>query len=818
MFYAQTSDALERSAITAIMGREGAALALRSMLRGEGSGDLATTIRRLRSATVKSVRAVDLWRARWKQPFLWPDGANWLLGLRNDLDWLSAYPRFAAWLGRSPRMNPFLVPAGNATTGNATGSDPTTAMPEVGAPPCDVVEMEDMRYCEHVIKGEERRAMGEDAPTAPLVDREAEGEEGGGEDGEDEDRGSSSGDDGRADGNGDGRGGVDGRGRGASGGSSGGFQGHSSSGRSSERSGGRSGRRSGRKRGEGRKGSGATRRGGNHSSNAMRASSSDAPELDVDGSGPYQYTDPPFAGGGDAPLGSYSYGGDRYGGGTLSGNSAYDEFNRLSGKYGTDDLFAAPQQPFQPFAPVEAVSSLCDDVLERCRRLNDDHNETLTAVNERRLAAILVQRAWRRREDVRQARRIRVALQRRREAATAIQTPWRACMLRARFALHFAALRAGALAASRTWWGHKARCRARILRVQLARRRAAVRIQSQWRCYVLRKVMLRRRAAIALQCMVRCHLARAVANRRRVALRLEQERLERCVAATAIQTLARRALARMLVTEWRSCGTRIQACARRHLVRNVLDPRRRLRDARRIQKAWRRYKQWSHVLRLLAWQFWSAVWIQKAARGWMGYRRVAAMRQEVERQHRARVRLQSWCRTTMFCWKTRQIRCAVLLQAAVRGWGARHKAITKTQLTLDTAACAIQRTVRGATARSRLVYLRGGAASIQRMWRGRMCRNRVSVPAITSHRCYVAAQQLLSLGEEGPDGAACDGGGNSAVMLAAQSGSGVMLRQCLSARRPVEGEEEEGSMPTQDRNVSKGYLEVIHGQTMAKGL
>ena len=179
MFYAQTSDALERSAITAIMGREGAALALRSMLRGEGSGDLATTIRRLRSATVKSVRAVDLWRARWKQPFLWPDGANWLLGLRNDLDWLSAYPRFAAWLGRSPRMNPFLVPAGNATTGNATGSDPTTAMPEVGAPPCDVVEMEDMRYCEHVIKGEERRAMGEDAPTAPLVDREAEGEEGG---------------------------------------------------------------------------------------------------------------------------------------------------------------------------------------------------------------------------------------------------------------------------------------------------------------------------------------------------------------------------------------------------------------------------------------------------------------------------------------------------------------------------------------------------------------------------------------------------------------------------------------------------------------
>ena len=44
------------------------------------------------------------------------------------------------------------------------------------------------------------------------------------------------------------------------------------------------------------------RRGGNHSSNAMRASSYDAPELDVDGSGPYQYTDPPFAGGGDAPL------------------------------------------------------------------------------------------------------------------------------------------------------------------------------------------------------------------------------------------------------------------------------------------------------------------------------------------------------------------------------------------------------------------------------------------------------------------------------------------------------------------------------------
>ncbi|NWS60151.1 ASPM protein, partial [Chunga burmeisteri] len=359
-------------------------------------------------------------------------------------------------------------------------------------------------------------------------------------------------------------------------------------------------------------------------------------------------------------------------------------------------------------------------------------------------------------------------------AASVIQTWYRAHITSKKAAASFQRMRLAAIVLQSAYRGMEARKKARILR-------SVIKIQSTYRAYIVRKRFKNLKSAtVKIQAFVKmrqalrhyCALREATLyvqrryRSRRYALQLKEDYRKLKGACIRIQAVVRGYLVRKQIQRWREMAVFLQACYRMR------------RDRQRylsiysaaivIQKHYRAYKkhlcQRQEFLRVKK----AAVHLQAAYRGYKARKklkleyRAAIKIQTAFRAHAARIKykamvqasivIQRWYRTYKTGNRQRMdflmTRAAVLfLQAAFRGWKVRKQlrrqciaatkiqsafrkftALKKFRLT-NHAVLTIQKHYRasviGQKQRQEFVQLRNSVVRLQAIWRGKTVRKTI---------------------------------------------------------------------------------------------
>ncbi|KER19709.1 hypothetical protein T265_15470, partial [Opisthorchis viverrini] len=420
------------------------------------------------------------------------------------------------------------------------------------------------------------------------------------------------------------------------------------------------------------------------------------------------------------------------------------------------------------------VSRLISIGRQKLRDLVEDH------------AARILQTAWRKRQQVLQARNLRLlschkratspryaillfyflfvfslllTYQREKCAAVVIQSCWRGFLARRQlFVERRAAVRI------QTWWRgkiakqnwvalrrwvidvqrmgrtHLARERYSIMLVDAERRnKAAIRIQSFWRtCLFRRQLAAERCSAVRIQALWRGILAR----RKYVSTYQWFVDVQRICRAH----LARQRLVNLMsnVEREKCAAVVIQSCWRGFLARRQLFVER--RAAVRIQTWWRGKIAKQNWVALRRW----VIDVQRMGRTHLARERYSIMLVDAERRSKAAIRIQSFWRTCLFRRQLAAERCsAVRIQALWRGILARRKYVSTYQLLINVqcvcrahlarkrfsdrvveaerrnrAAILIQSHWRRLLARQQFAKQRSAAIYIQSWWRAQLAKQK----------------------------------------------------------------------------------------------